>query len=107
MLLFDWARFHIRRKNMPWQRRKKPKKTRKRYEQILFRFIRFCERRGVKRLEDLDQDIYARFIQHLKEEKKLSPATINTYKSVLKQVFRHFGIPISVKVRRCDNGKVA
>ena len=59
MLLFDWARFHIRRKNMPWQRRKKPKKTRKRYEQILFRFIRFCERRGVKRLEDLDQDIYA------------------------------------------------
>ncbi len=58
-------------------------KTAKRYKCLI---IRFVKKANISK-EDLNLEHAREFLRYLKEEKKLSPGTVNDYRSAIKYLF--------------------
>jgi len=97
--LQEFRRDWIKRRLFPATRNKRlSRETRQYYFKVLTDFIKFAERKwGIRSYRDLNQGHYSAYIQHLKEERKLSESTIQRkYKQALRQLN---AVNIKIRIR--------
>jgi site-specific recombinase XerD len=74
------------------------KKSHQERLQKLLKFLRFCEKEGVKNIRDIKAEHYSKFVKEFLSQK--STETKRKYLLVLREFFRRAQLPIRVNVSR-------